>query len=894
MNGRRIKTAFLAITVLLLLAPLAVAQEGYDLSWWTVDGGGGASTTLSVGYTLAGTAGQPDAGDHAGATAGGGTYTLQGGFWDTYPALQPTLAITKTAEDLDGPPLHEGDVVEYRITVTNTATFPHSNVLVQDAIPSGTTYVPGSGDPPPTTGPDPLVWLVQNLAPSESATFIFQVTVDEGLAGQTIGGNVAAVTSDQQEEPSVTPPVWPPGGGGVAPTPNLLIAKTAQDVNGPPLYEGDAIEYTITITNPSAAALSGVVVTDSIPLSTTYVAGSADPPPSSGPDPLVWAVGDLPGGESRTFTFRVTVDAGAVGRVIENQARVGSDDSDPIITPIVPCCGNGVQPYLTLVKVGGDVNGPPLLVGDLVEYHVLAFNPATTTITNTWIEDYIPEHTSYVPGSAGVTPGALTGPDPLRVDVALQPGRGMVFLHFRVSVDPVTFVTTLTNTATAGVGQHPPVSARAVLGPVGGDDVGLVIGKTAEDLDGPPLYEGDTIEYVIGLANTDDVSHTHVVVTDAMPYGVTYASGSATPPPAQSPDPLVWTVKALPPHQILYFTFRVTVNAGMAGLSIGGNVAVADSDQQAEPVQTLPVFPAPVSPGKPPGYVWPPGLAIDKVAWDLDGPPLYEGDAVGYAITVTNHSTATTYTHLAVQDALPAGVSYVPGSADPPPDSGPDPLVWSVASLLPGESQVFTFRVTVDEGLAGQEIGGNVAAVLADQLDEPLVTPPVRPPGPVLPRPGVSYVQYLPLIARKYTPPGPVRLYLPLVVRAYTAGPPPGDAYEPDNTCAQARPLVAGAPQAHTFDPPGDEDWLAVSMTAGQSYILQTGNLTGGADTILQLYAPDCLVLLAENDDYGGELWSRLEWTAPETATYYARVRNYDPTVGGVGVGYAMSVQEVP
>jgi len=64
--------------VLLLAAavvPLALAQTGYDLSWWTVDGGG-ATLITGEGYRLSGTAGQPD----AGALEGGG-YTLGGGFW---------------------------------------------------------------------------------------------------------------------------------------------------------------------------------------------------------------------------------------------------------------------------------------------------------------------------------------------------------------------------------------------------------------------------------------------------------------------------------------------------------------------------------------------------------------------------------------------------------------------------------------------------------------------------------------------------------------------------------------------------------------------------------------------------------------------------------------------
>jgi len=50
-------------------------QSGYDLSWYTIDGGG---ATFSTGgsYSLGGTIGQPDAG-----MMSGGSFTLVGGFW---------------------------------------------------------------------------------------------------------------------------------------------------------------------------------------------------------------------------------------------------------------------------------------------------------------------------------------------------------------------------------------------------------------------------------------------------------------------------------------------------------------------------------------------------------------------------------------------------------------------------------------------------------------------------------------------------------------------------------------------------------------------------------------------------------------------------------------------
>jgi hypothetical protein len=57
-----------------VLAVLAQSGGGYDLTWNTINGGGG--TSVGGGYTLSGTIGQPDAG-----ALSGGTYTLNGGFW---------------------------------------------------------------------------------------------------------------------------------------------------------------------------------------------------------------------------------------------------------------------------------------------------------------------------------------------------------------------------------------------------------------------------------------------------------------------------------------------------------------------------------------------------------------------------------------------------------------------------------------------------------------------------------------------------------------------------------------------------------------------------------------------------------------------------------------------
>jgi hypothetical protein len=78
---------FLAVT-----GPVVQAQ--YAIDWFTIDGGGGAST--GGVYSVTGTVGQPDAG-----TMSGGQYTLEGGFWSILAAVQtdgaPWLTVLRTA-----------------------------------------------------------------------------------------------------------------------------------------------------------------------------------------------------------------------------------------------------------------------------------------------------------------------------------------------------------------------------------------------------------------------------------------------------------------------------------------------------------------------------------------------------------------------------------------------------------------------------------------------------------------------------------------------------------------------------------------------------------------------------------------------------------------------------
>ena len=62
----KIRYIVIGLLITLLIIPTFIgastarAGEGYEMSWWTVDGGGGES--IGEGYTLKGTIGQHDAG----------------------------------------------------------------------------------------------------------------------------------------------------------------------------------------------------------------------------------------------------------------------------------------------------------------------------------------------------------------------------------------------------------------------------------------------------------------------------------------------------------------------------------------------------------------------------------------------------------------------------------------------------------------------------------------------------------------------------------------------------------------------------------------------------------------------------------------------------------------
>jgi hypothetical protein len=131
---------------LLSLVSIVSALGEYDLSWWTVDGGG-ATFSSGGGYELGGTMGQPDAG-----RLSGGDFTLGGGFWGGGAAVEPATPTATPTSTATPTPTPTGTPTTPTTTLTSTAT-PTATPTGTVTPPANLIYLPlvfKNWSPPPT------------------------------------------------------------------------------------------------------------------------------------------------------------------------------------------------------------------------------------------------------------------------------------------------------------------------------------------------------------------------------------------------------------------------------------------------------------------------------------------------------------------------------------------------------------------------------------------------------------------------------------------------------------------------------------------------------------------------------------------------------------------------
>lgn len=249
-----------------------------------------------------------------------------------------------------------GDTLRYTIDIRNSGAIAATGVVLTDALPTNTAYVPAStrlnGVPVPDVGGvSPLVGglSVQSadnpgagiVSAGQSAAVTFEVVVNGGLPTGTIISNQGDLTSNELP-PGLTDADGLPSNGYqptvvvVGEAQLLTITKSVAVVGGGPALAGGQLEYTIRATNVGSLPATNVVVTDDLgpPLDAlvTYVAGSGTLDGAAAgvtyAGNLLTAdyaatYGDLPVGAACVVRFRVQINAAvAIGTTITNTGEV--------------------------------------------------------------------------------------------------------------------------------------------------------------------------------------------------------------------------------------------------------------------------------------------------------------------------------------------------------------------------------------------------------------------------------------------------------------------------------------------------------------------------------------------------------------------------------------------
>jgi len=321
----------------------------------------------------------------------------------------------------------------------------------------------------------------------------------------------------------------------------LVGEKHSLDINGPPLFEGDILAYTVTVHNISTTLYTGVVITDAIPISTSYVGGSAHITPSGtvtvAGRTLTGNVSELLSKSLVSLTFRVTVDAGTAGQeIVRNQARVTStvqryhlclDEERPHRVEPLPI------PHLSLAT-SAQVVGP----GTEVIYTYTASNPSTVvTLTDIIVTD---SHLGSIPPT----------------HFSLPPDRPVKVLSATISL---TQNTTSTATITSGVeGYSGTVSGNPATITVHTIE-GISLNQPYTQTLSPEYYHGDvaTLYYSVTNQDVDDgvISGT-ILITDTLGRVITTTLFERMGP--SSPTPLFSQAFTVPRDIMLTLTAVAT------------------------------------------------------------------------------------------------------------------------------------------------------------------------------------------------------------------------------------------------------------------------------------------------------------------------------------------------
>lgn len=685
---------------------------------------------------------------------------------DVTLVARPTLTVTKatTTPSVDGYAGVDAQAI-YTITASNPTGVAFTGVSISDTLPSGFTFLevtsvtPAAGSTRtavsnPTVGATTPVWGTFTIGANSNVAITFKAKIAAGTAFGVYNNSASATSASTG---LITGFV---GSGSSADDvtyvarPTLTLAKSTSTAS---VLQGATATYTITATNSSTVAFTGVSIADTLPASLTYASTTSITPvggssrtavvdPTVGTGVPTWGTFTVGAGSSVTIVFTALVPVATATGTYQNPASATSASTGLITNYASASTTNedvlvGPRPVITVAK-STSTSSVDMYPGvdSQATYTITASNSTATPLSGVSISDALPAGFTYLSTSSVTPSGTSTRTSTVDPTVgATSPswgtftigGNSNVVIVFTAKIASATAAGTYNNSASAST-----ASAATINNYVGTasttDDVTLVARPTmlvtkAATTPLVTIYSGADAEatYTITASNTSGVPFTGVSLSDALPAGFTYLSTTnvslgGTSTRTATSDPTVgsttpsWGTFTVGANSVVAVTFKAKIVAGTAAGTYN-NSATASS----------------ASTGQITGYVGSSSTSDDVVltvgtsltvakATSTPSVDVYPGvDAEAtYTITVTN-AVAVAYSGLSISDALPAGFTYLSTTSTTGTRSSVvDPVVgsatpsWGTFTVAASGSVSVTFRVKIAAGTTVATYNNSASAVV--------------------------------------------------------------------------------------------------------------------------------------------------------------------------------------
>ncbi len=301
----------------------------------------------------------------------------------TVNVLPPVLAMSKQA---NAGTVGTGDVITYTIVISNLSPGYASGGVLSDTVPANTTLAPGSiGIDPPgagLVGSPPSIIGNLALAPGAQATVTLAVRVNDTLPGgvHTIT-NTVTLTVVEGASASAQALV------AVLAAPELQVTKSS---DRPSVRPGETLTYTLVARNEGTRGASGVVLTDTLPLSVTVFSVSGGGIVGGGQ--VVWNLGILEAGGvlSETVVVVVSPDIPLSIDVLTNTVCItddGANGADPIL--VNNSMTHTVDVHTVALAVTKSAPGSVVSPGETLTYTITYSNGGSLGVTGAVLTDTI-------------------------------------------------------------------------------------------------------------------------------------------------------------------------------------------------------------------------------------------------------------------------------------------------------------------------------------------------------------------------------------------------------------------------------------------------------------------------------------------------------------------------